>query len=74
MWSGRSERQKQGLADAVTQAVVTSLGYGEESVSVSIEEFQPSEWTEKVFEPDIQRGAGKLYKRPGYGPSISANR
>jgi 4-oxalocrotonate tautomerase len=66
--SGRSEQQKQKLADGVTQAVMTSLGLGAESVSVSLEEIEPSEWTEKVYTPDIINGPGKLYKQPGYKP------
>jgi 4-oxalocrotonate tautomerase len=68
LWSGRSEQQKQKLADAVTKAVMESTGYGEESVSVSLEEFAPADWTEKVYRADILGGAGKLYKRPGYTP------
>lgn len=68
LWSGRTEQQKQKLADAVTKAVMASTGYGEESVSVSLEEFAPSEWTEKVYRPDILGGPGKLYKQPGYNP------
>ena len=47
---------------------MTSLGLGEDSVSVSLEEIAPSEWTEKVYTPDILNGPGKLYKRPGYKP------
>jgi 4-oxalocrotonate tautomerase len=47
---------------------MTSLGYGEESVSVSLEEIAPGDWTEKVYMPDIINGPGKLYKRPGYKP------
>lgn len=66
LWSGKSEQQKAKLADAVTQAVMASTGYGEESVSVSIEEFAPAEWTDKVYKPDILNGRGKLYKKPGY--------
>jgi 4-oxalocrotonate tautomerase len=68
MWSGKSEQQKTRLADEVTNAVMSSLGYGADSVSVSIEEFEPSEWTEKVHKPDILGGRGKLYKKPGYNP------
>ena len=68
LWTGKSERQKAKLADEVTKAVMASTGYGEESVSVSLEEFEPGEWTEKVYEPDIINGRGKLYKKPGYGP------
>jgi 4-oxalocrotonate tautomerase len=68
LWPGKSEQQKQTLAEAVTKAVMTSLGYGEESVSVSLEEIASSDWTEKVYKPDILGGPGKLYKRPGYKP------
>jgi 4-oxalocrotonate tautomerase len=59
---------EQKLAEGVTQAVMTSLGLGAESVSVSLEEIEPSEWTEKVYTPDIINGPGKLYKQPGYKP------
>lgn len=66
--SGRTEQQKQKLADGVTQAVMTSLGVGADSVSVSLEECESGKWTEKVYTPDIINGPGKLYKRPGYKP------
>ena len=66
LWPGKSEQQKQKLVEGVTKAVMTSLGYGEESVSVSLEEVTPGEWTEEVYKPDIINGPGKLYKRPGY--------
>ena len=69
LWPGKSEQQKQKLADGVTKAVMTSLGYGEESVSVSLEEIQPRDWTEKVYKSEIINGPGKLYKKPGYVPS-----
>jgi 4-oxalocrotonate tautomerase len=38
------------------------LHYGEESVSVSVEEIAPEDWAAKVYKPDT----GKLYKKPGY--------
>lgn len=66
--SGRTEQQKQKLAEGITQAVTSSLGLGADSVSVSLEEFASGEWTEKVYTPDIINGPGKLYKRPGYSP------
>ncbi len=56
------------MAGQVAKTVMSSLGYGEESVSVSVEEFAPGEWMERVYEPDIINGPGKLYKKPGYGP------
>ena len=68
MWPGKSERQKARMAEAVTKAVMSSLSYGEESVSVSVEEVAPGDWTEKVYKPDILGGRGKLYKKPGYSP------
>ena len=68
MYAGRSEEQKQKLAESVTKAVMAVTGNGEDSVSVSVEDVAPSDWTEKVYKPDIENGSGKLYKRPGYGP------
>jgi 4-oxalocrotonate tautomerase len=66
LWPGKSEQQKQKLAEGVTQVVMSSLGYGEESVSVSLEEIAAGDWTEKVSKADILTGPGKLYKQPGY--------
>ena len=68
LYSGKSERQKQALAQAVTQAVTTTLNYGEESVSVGIEDFEPKNWTEQVYKPDIIAKAETIYKKPGYDP------
>ena len=63
LWPGKSEQQKQKLAEGVTKAVMSSLGYGEESISVSLEEIAAGDWTEKVYKPDILNGPGKLYKQ-----------
>ena len=68
LYSGKSERQKQALAQAVTQAVTTTLNYGEESVSVGIEDVEPKNWTEEVYKPDIIAKAETIYKKPGYDP------
>jgi 4-oxalocrotonate tautomerase len=65
----KPEAQKRALADAITQSVVQHFGYGEDAVSVSVEEIAPADWTEKVYKPDILYGAGTLYKKPGYQPS-----
>jgi 4-oxalocrotonate tautomerase len=66
--SGRSDEQKIRIADEVTKAVMASAGCREESVSVSIEDVELNEWTEKVYQPDILGGRGRLYKKPGYDP------
>ena len=66
MWPGKSEEQKARLAERVTEAVTKTLHYGEESVSVAIEEVNPKDWKEKVYDPLIRRKMDTLYKKPGY--------
>ena len=68
LYSGKSERQKQDLAQAVTQAVMSALNYGEESISVGIEDVEPKNWTKQVYKPDIIAKAETIYKQPGYDP------
>ncbi len=66
MHPGRSEDQKARLAEAIVKDVVAIVGVGDESVSVAIEDVNPGDWADKVYEPDILNGPGKLYKKPGY--------
>ena len=66
LWPGNSEQQKARLADAITRDVMNVLNYGEESVSVAIEEVEPQDWKELVYKPDIVNKPEQLYKRPGY--------
>jgi 4-oxalocrotonate tautomerase len=66
--AGRSEHQKARLAEEVSRAVVTALDSDESSVSVAIEEVQASDWTEKVYTPDIIGNMDRVYKKPGYNP------
>ncbi|WP_407178540.1 tautomerase family protein [Bradyrhizobium sp. STM 3562] len=68
LYSGKSERQKQMLAQAITDAVTKTLNYGEESVSVGIEDVEPKDWTERVYGPDIIGKPDTIYKKPGYDP------
>lgn len=51
LWPGKSEQQKARLAEAITKDVKNILHYGEESVSVAMEEIKPNEWGEKVYRP-----------------------
>jgi 4-oxalocrotonate tautomerase len=69
LWPGKSERQKTRLAEAIARDVMDVLGYGEESVSVAMEEVKAEEWAEKVYKPDIMHKMDQLYKKPGYDPS-----
>jgi 4-oxalocrotonate tautomerase len=66
LWPGKSEQQKKTLAQKITQAVMTTLSYGEESVSVGIEEVDAKDWMEKVYNPEIRAKPKTIYKKPGY--------
>ena len=66
LWPGKSEQQKTHLAEAITKDVTSILHYGEESVSVAMEEVRSKDWAEEVFKPDIQAKWNQLYKKPGY--------
>ena len=66
LWPGKSEEQKSRLAERIAQDVMDILGYGEESVSVALEEVKPEDWAEKVYKPDIVNNPEQLYKKPGY--------
>ena len=68
MYAGRSEGQKKQLAEAVTEAVTSTLHYGDESVSVVIEDVAPERWVEDVYKPDILGNVENIYKKPGYDP------
>ena len=66
LWPGKSEDQKQRLADRIAKDVMDVLDYGEESVSVAMEEVSSQDWAEQVYKPDIEDKGDKLYKKPGY--------
>ena len=66
LWPGKSEQQKNRLAQAITKDVTEILHYGDKSVSVALEEIRSQDWLEKVYKPDIKNNWDKLYKKPGY--------
>ena len=66
LWPGKSARQMARLAEAIARDVMDVLGYGEESVSVAMEEVEPQDWKELVYKPDIVNKPDQLYKKPGY--------
>jgi 4-oxalocrotonate tautomerase len=66
LWPGKSEQQKIRLAEEIVKDVMNVLNYGEESVSVAIEEVPARDWAEKVYKSDIVENSEKLYKKPGY--------
>jgi len=66
LWPGKSEQQKTRLAEAITKDVMSIFNYGEESVSVAMQEIEPQDWAKKVYNPDILAKPEQLYKKPGY--------
>jgi 4-oxalocrotonate tautomerase len=66
LWPGKSEAQKERLAEKIAQDVMEVLDYGEESVSVAMEEIKSSDWAKQVYQPDIKGKWKTLYKKPGY--------
>ena len=66
LWPGQTEQQKKQLAERITQDVMDVLHYGDESVSVAIEEINAKDWAEQVYKPDILNKPEQLYKKPGY--------
>jgi 4-oxalocrotonate tautomerase len=42
------------------------LDYGDESVSVAMEEIEAKDWASKVYRVDIVSNESQLYKKPGY--------
>lgn len=66
LWPGKTEQQKTRLAEAITKDVMEIFHYGEESVSVAMEEVKSQDWVQQVYKPDIRNEWDKLYKKPGY--------
>ena len=66
LWPAKSEQQKTRLAEEIAKDVMDVLKYGEDAVSVAIEEVKPEDWAEKVYKPDILNNPERLFKKPGY--------
>ena len=47
LWPGKSDPQKARLAGKIVNDIVDVFGYGEESVSVGLEEIPSQEWKEE---------------------------
>lgn len=63
---GKSQEQKKLLAQQIIQAAQNVIGMGDESYSVSIEDFTPEEWKDDVYPNSIMANQGILVKAPGY--------
>jgi len=65
LWRGKSEQQRERLAEAITKNAVEILHYGDESVSIAREEIRPQDWLEEVYKPEVKNKWDALYKKPG---------
>lgn len=68
LYPGRTEEQKQRLAEAIARDVTTIAVCDEESVSIAFEEVSAEEWPERVYRPDILDKWDTLHMKPGYNP------
>jgi 4-oxalocrotonate tautomerase len=67
-YKGRTEDVKLQLAKRIVKDVMEATGCEEKVVSVAFEEFDPAEWAEKVYRPDILGKQESLAIKPGYNP------
>jgi 4-oxalocrotonate tautomerase len=68
MYKGHSNEAKMQLAKEIVKDVTTGLGCEEKVVSVAFEDYDPAEWPEQVYKPDIIGKAETLAIKPGYNP------
>ena len=68
MYAGKSDHQKKELTERIVKSVIETTECKDTAVSVSIEEFAPHDWADKVYRPDILERHETLFKKPGYNP------
>ena len=65
LWPGRSEAQKKCLAEKIAQDVTEVLNYGEESISVALEEVKSSDWGNPSLSARHQSEVGHALQKAG---------
>jgi 4-oxalocrotonate tautomerase len=68
LYPGRPAETLKKLADKIVSDVTAIAGCEEKSVSIAIEEVDPSDWPDEVYRPDILENASSLIVKPGYNP------
>ncbi len=66
-YKGSSEEEKAQFAKKMVEEAVRITGKSKEFFSFAIEDYEPSEWMETVYEPEIAGKKETLYIKPGYG-------
>ena len=67
---GKTEEQKQLLADKIAEDVAAIFGCKETSVTVAIKDVEKEDWKEQVWDKNIAPEMEELYKKPGYSCKI----
>lgn len=65
LYPGRSDEQKQMLADEITKTLMSVLGSKREAISVGIEDIAKDDWAELVEKAEIIAKPETIYKRSG---------
>ena len=68
LYPGRTDAQKERLAEAIAQSTAEIAGCALTSVSVAFQEVAPDAWAEAVYRPEIIDAAESLVRAPGYNP------
>ncbi len=68
MYKGRTLEQKQAMTDAVSKALIETIGCTDDHISVAVEEYDKEKWGEEVFYKEITPNLDNLYKKPNYKP------
>lgn len=68
MLKGRNEEQKQAMTEAVSKALIDTIGCTDDHITVAIEEYEKNVWGDEVFYPEIMANVDSLYKKPNYKP------
>jgi len=64
--AGKAETQRQKLAQEVVKSTQQVIGYGDESYSLTLEDFSLDQRKSAVYPKDIISRKDILFKKPGY--------
>ena len=56
----RDEETKKKLVDQINEVLLNTWGCPQEAVTISLEEIEPSDWNNKVKEPEILPNKDKM--------------
>ncbi|MDR0197839.1 MAG: 4-oxalocrotonate tautomerase family protein [Oscillospiraceae bacterium] len=67
MLKGRSDSQKEQIAQACKKAVMDTLGIGDTYITVSVEDYTSREWQD-VFKSEVSEKGDKVLVKAKYDP------